>query len=327
MAGMTEVPSYEPVECRRIWVVTNPAAGRDEPFLQLMNTTFREAGIDWELRITKERGDAVRLTKEALDNGADVVAAYGGDGTAREVATGLYGTKVPLAIFPGGTANNMCVELGIPQDLAGAVSLVRNGVLRPVDMGKVGNDFFLLRATIGLSAKMIESTPREEKNRLGTLAYILSILKILPDTKSIPYKLILDGQTVEASGTWCLIANSVNVGVQGLTLSKNTSVSDGLLDVILIEAEKLGMLLSVAANVTGVTEPPQHWQVREVTVMTDPVEEAEMDGDMIGSTPIHASIVPGAVRVIVPPPPQPASQPIIEVEQPFAGSPAPALAT
>jgi YegS/Rv2252/BmrU family lipid kinase len=268
----------------------------------MMNTTFRETGIDWDLRITKKPGDGIRLAREGVENGADVVAAYGGDGTVGEVAAGLQGMNVPLAIFPGGTANVMSIELGVPGDLQEAMELLKVGVLRPVDLGKAGDRVFMLRATIGFSAEIIRTTEREDKNRLGSLAYILSGLILLPDAHSVPYELILNGETVQASATICLIANSGNLGLPGLTLSPKMSVSDGLLDVVLIEAESLGALLSVVSSAAGISEPVHHWQVREVTVIANPPQTVEVDGELIAPTPLTVSVIPNALRVIVPPP-------------------------
>src|SRR5436190_12669136 len=98
MSQPAELSSYAKVQPRRVHVIANPAAGQDRPFLNLFNKSFQAADIEWELLITKKAGDAERLTREAVAAGADVVAAYGGDGTASEVANGLYGTDVPLAI-------------------------------------------------------------------------------------------------------------------------------------------------------------------------------------------------------------------------------------
>jgi diacylglycerol kinase (ATP) len=303
-AQAAETPTYPKAQGKSILVIVNPAAGQDRPFLQVMNTAFRDAGIDWDLRITKEAGDGTRLAQEAVKAGVEMVAAYGGDGTVSEVAAGLQGTHVPLAIFPGGTANVMSVELGIPNDLGLAAALIcGNGVLRPVDMGKIGGNLFLLRATVGFSAEMTRMTDRADKNRLGNLAYILSAIKLLPEAHSVPYKLVLDGETVEAPGTICFIANSGSMGIPGLTLNQKMNISDGLLDVVLIPAERIGAILTLAANAAGLTEPIHHWQVREVTVTAEPPQTVEVDGEVIDPTPLTASVVPQAIRVVVPPPP------------------------
>lgn len=294
-------PVYPKLKPKLVHIIVNPAAGQDQAFLQLFNKTFNDAGVEWELLITKKAGDAERFAREAVDKGADIVAAFGGDGTVGEVGGSLYGTDVPLGIIPGGTANVMSVELGIPNDLAGALNLLcGNGVARPIDMGKIGERLFMLRAAIGYTAEMTKGADREEKNRLGNLAYILSALRALPNAQSVPYKLTLDGKVVETEGAVCIVANSGSLGLPGWSLTRKIDVSDGLLDVVMIQSVDLNALLSVAASAIGVSEPLEHWQAREVTVETNPAQTVECDGEIIESTPLTASILPQAIRVMVP---------------------------
>src|SRR5205085_3505002 len=92
---------------KKLMVIINPAAGVDRPILGLLNAAMNTAGIEWEVQVTHQANDARRLAKEAAESGWDIVAAHGGDGTIMEVADGLRGTDVPLAIFPGGTGNAM----------------------------------------------------------------------------------------------------------------------------------------------------------------------------------------------------------------------------
>lgn len=296
MTENTAAPAF-----KRLHVIINPAAGQDHPFLQIFNRSFQEAGIDWDLFITKKAGDAERLAREAVEAGADVVAAYGGDGTVAEVASGLRGSDVPLAIFPGGTANVMSIELGIPADIAGAVSLLcGKGELRPVDMGQLGDRVFMLRATVGFTAEMTKGAEREEKNRLGNLAYFLSAFRALPEAKPALYKLQLDDKTEEVEGMICVVANSGSLGLPGVSFTPLMNVSDGMLDVIVIQAVNLGSLLSVAASAAGLAQPLHHWQAKQVTVTADPAQNVECDGEIIEPTPFTVKILPQAIRVIVP---------------------------
>jgi len=95
------------VPYRKIHVVINPAAGKDEPILNTINKVFHKYEIDWQVSITKKFGDATRLAKQAIANGVDLVAGYGGDGTQMEIANAVMGTNTPMAILPGGTGNAM----------------------------------------------------------------------------------------------------------------------------------------------------------------------------------------------------------------------------
>ncbi len=298
-ASKTEAPCDDCI--RSVIVIVNPASGQDKPILGTLNRAFTDAGVDWDIRLTKKAGDARRFAQEAVASGVEAVAVYGGDGTVMEVANGLAGSKVPLAIFPGGTANVMSVELGIPSDLAEAVALVCGSYRqRTIDLGRVGDRYFLLRLGIGFEAGMMNNADRATKNRIGTLAYVISALQTLQQPTDAHYLLTLDGQEIEVDGASVAIANSGNIGLPNMKLAQSIDIADGLLDVLVIPSTDLVSLLTVAASAVGVAENLPHWQVRQVTVQSDPEQPIICDGEPLDPTPISAEIVPQALRVIVP---------------------------
>ncbi len=294
-----------PPRILRLQVILNPAAGQDEAVLPTLNRVFREADIEWDVSLTHERGDARRLAREAVQAGAELVAAYGGDGTVMETASGLIGSDVPLGILPGGTANVMAIELGVPRELEAAARLLLAPDVerRALDVGRVGEEHFLLRLGTGFEAVVIEGAERELKDRMGTLAYILSAIKALREPPQTTYRLLLDDESVQIEGMSCLVANSGNLGLPGLALHPKIDVSDGLLDVVVIRQVDFDTLISLAASVAGVENVPEslpHWQVRRVRIESDPVQDVQADGEMIGETPIEVEVVPQALQVVVP---------------------------
>ncbi len=292
---------------KRVQVIINPTAGQEQPILGVLNRVFHEAGVVWDVSITNKAGDARRFARAAVAAGVDVVAAYGGDGTVMEVASGLIGSRVPLAVFPGGTANVLSLELGISSDLAEASALVcsEECAVMPIDMGQLGEDhYFILRVGTGLEADMVEGADRELKNRLGTLAYALSALQAIQNPTLSRYRLTIDGLRVESEGISCLICNSGNLGRAGISLSTGVSVRDGLLDVFVLQQANLASLVSLTRDVLTQTKPStaalQHWQGQEITLVAEPNQTVQADGEVLGQTPITAKVLPGAVQVIVP---------------------------
>lgn len=84
---------------KRVQVIINPASGKDEPILNIINAAFADTGIEWDARVTHKFGDAARLAKEAAEAGVDLVTGYGGDGTQLEIANGPVTAKIlPKAI-------------------------------------------------------------------------------------------------------------------------------------------------------------------------------------------------------------------------------------
>lgn len=290
---------------KRIHIIVNPAAGKPEPILNTLNGVFRAAGIGWDVSITQESGDAHRYALEAAQSGAHVVAAYGGDGTVMEAAMALRETQTPLAILPGGTANLMAVEMGIPRDLAKAAEIAcsETSQVRQVDMGRLGADkYFILRVGIGFAARKVAYADRQLKDRFGILAYSIAALKALKDTNKAHYRLVLDGEQVEVEGLTCLVDNAGNVGVSGISPVRGISVSDGLLDVIIARSTAFIKLITEGSTLSDHKPDADlfyHWQAREVTIETTPAQPVQVDGEMAGETPVTVRVVPNAVRVLV----------------------------
>ena len=288
-----------------IYAVINPASGQPKPVLHTLNSVFRAAGVDWDVGLTMESGDGQRLAREALGAGADVVAAFGGDGTVMEVAGALMGSEVPVAILPGGTANVMSVELGIPDDLEAAARIAcgQSSQIRAVDVGQVGDRTFMLRVGLGFAAEHVIGATREMKDQYGKLAYTVSALEVLKDLPVATYTLTLDGEQVEVEGFTCRVDNSANMGMPGLVASRDTNVSDGLLDVTVIRDAGPNSLYSIVAASAGHGTPNPdaffHRQAREITIDADPPQRVIGDGEEWGETPINVKILPQAVRFLV----------------------------
>jgi YegS/Rv2252/BmrU family lipid kinase len=290
---------------KRIHVVINPAAGQPEPILHILNSVFRQADVQWDVSITREFGDATRLARQAAQGGADIVVAYGGDGTVMEVANGLVGTKVPLGVVPGGTGNVLSIELDIPQasDEAAQLLVSPDAQTQKVDVGQSGEKVFLLRAYVGFDAQRIQLTTREMRDRYGRMAYLIAALKAIPESKAIPYRLTLDNEDVECEGFTCIVQNAGNMGVPGLSLVPDVSISDGLLDVIVIHGLDPLSLASALGSIADTPLDPDrfhHWQAREITIATDSPQTVIGDGEAWGATPITIEVLPGAVRTIGP---------------------------
>src|SRR6185436_14954369 len=101
-------------------------------------------------------------------DGVDLVVGYGGDGTQMEVANGVMGSDIPMAILPGGTGNAMAYALDIPRQLKQAAMLIchsRNH--RKIDLGQIGDRHFMLRTYTGPEQEAVAS--RKEKDKLGVL--------------------------------------------------------------------------------------------------------------------------------------------------------------
>jgi diacylglycerol kinase (ATP) len=305
---------------KKILVAVNPASGDSEPDYETIARVFEEYDVEWERRETEEAGDAKQFATEAVEAEMDVVVAYGGDGTVAEVASALLGTETAMAIFPGGTANVVSMELGIPNDVAEAAHLacVRDSQVIKMDVGQVNDDYFLLRVGMGYEARLIKDAEREEKDRFGFAAYLMSAVKNLTENDVAEYRIRVDGEEVTCRGVACIIANAGSLGIAGVRLGRSISVRDGLLDAVVIEAPSREALMELSQRITrdqseseqqtmqGIREALEgvyrHWQGAEIEVEMEPLQAVHYDGEPVDSAsqPIRCKVLPGQLRMIVP---------------------------
>jgi YegS/Rv2252/BmrU family lipid kinase len=288
---------------KKVHIVINPASGQPQPILNQINDVFYPAGVDWEVSLTQKSGDATRFARQAIADGAEIVGAYGGDGTVMEVAQAVQDGDIPMAILPGGTANLMSVELGIPKDLTQAAQIIVDpgSVVRYVDMGQVGNQRFMLRVGIGFAGEKVKIADRELKDKWGILAYSIAGLKALKTTPVAQYHITVDGAEYETDGKTCLIDNAGNMGTQRVTAAKSISVSDGLLDVIVVRDASVGSWIAVGDQILGRKSNPEdvkHWQGREIKIECDPPQTVQGDGEIWDPTPVSATVLPGVLPVL-----------------------------
>jgi YegS/Rv2252/BmrU family lipid kinase len=292
---------------KNIRIIINPAAGTGESILPVINAAMKEAGIKWEASITHKAGDAIQFAKAALKEGIDAIAVYGGDGTLMEAISGLIGSEIPLVILPGGSANVMAAELGIPDDLKEACELLSHGPLetKTIDVGQFDKRYFIVRISIGFEADVVKGADRETKNKIGIFAYFLSAAAALKKTKKVVYHLKIDGQDHEARGLACIITNTGNLGFSKISLDKHIDVSDGLLDVIVVRKVNLSLFKLMVVTFLKRQRPDnlelvEHWQGKDISVSSTPKQAVQCDGEVLEKMPLHIKVIPGAIKVLVP---------------------------
>lgn len=296
----------DPYEIR---IIANPMAGRDEPFFGPVNAVMSQAGIRWNIDVTNDVNEEWELAQRAVAEGAKVVVAFGGDGTVSAVAEAIAGhPDVVLGILPGGTANVFARELGIPMQLEDAAALLAGPhEVRTVDLGTAvladGSErTFILRVSVGLEATAVEESDRENKERFGELAYIMTGLRQLAEPPVAHYELTSpDGDCVELDGLFGVLMNSGHMGMGDARYAPGIEIDDGLLDGLIAPAAVPQLAGAAAAALTGgQADTVARLTGPELTIACDPPQRVTVDGEVCGDTPVTARVRPGAVRVIAP---------------------------
>jgi YegS/Rv2252/BmrU family lipid kinase len=297
----------------RVLCIANPAAARTRPrSVDAIMRTFDAAGWNAELAATTGPGDARRLAAEGVAGGVEVVAVFGGDGTTMQAAAALVGTDVSLGVIPGGTGNLLAGNLRIPSSPARAVQALVRGRPRRLDLGRIqrldGLHYFAVACGAGYDARVMAGTPTEVKRRWGMGAYVATTLRLISQIRSTAHLITIDGVEYDANAAMVLVANCGEVIPPWVRLGAGIRPDDGLLDVIVVRANGFGQsvravwdILRAAPEVEGFDTYVGYARGQEIRVETQPAQPVQLDGEPGGETPFTATVVPGAISILVPP--------------------------
>jgi len=257
--------------------------------------------------------------RRAVEQGADVVLACGGDGTVRSVAQALAGTGVALGLVPMGTGNLLARSVGVPTDLTSATRVALTGDDRTIDVGHVrvdGSDeerVFLVMAGTGLDAAIMQNTDEALKARVGRLAYVITGFRAMFGPQTRVTLSVDDGPPLRRRSRTVVVGN-IGTLLAGIVLMPDAAFDDGKLDIVNVAPKGLAgwiaVLLRVITRRRHGHPRIEHWQAREVVITTEAPQAAQIDGDPIGEvTELRMRIEPGVLVVRVPAGPEPLALP------------------
>lgn len=286
-----------------IFIIFNPAAKGERAVQQ----TSRLQSLLPQARflLTEGPGDATRLTREAVSQGAELVVAAGGDGTVNEVVNGINGSGTPLGILPIGSVNVYALELGIPQGLDEAAELFRcpeQLQIRQVDLLQANDRYFVQLAGVGLDAETVRQTDHEFKKIFGPLSYVFTCAD-LAGKEHAPLHLV-EGSGREHTGTFVLVGNGRFYGGP-FSFFPEARLDDGNLDVCLFKKlTRFDLLRYFRGALTygaHVNFPDvEYFKTDRLKVTTEGEVPFEVDGEFQGVCPVDFKVCPGALRVVAP---------------------------
>jgi YegS/Rv2252/BmrU family lipid kinase len=269
-----------------------------------LRRTLEEAGVSdplwFEVPKSKRAPEAV---KRALEEGAELILAWGGDGMVRRCLNALEDTQVPLAIVPAGTSNLLATNLGIERDIGEAVRIALHGDRRRLDVGRFDGERFAVMAGAGFDAAMIKSAD-DLKDRLGRGAYVLSGASKL-NSESFEAKIKIDGTRWYKGPASCILVGNVGDLFGGIEVFADAKPDDGVLDVGVLTSEgPVQLVRAVTRTALGRAEKSPFVRAtkgRKVRVKLDRKVRYELDGgDRKKVKSFKVDVEAGAVTVCVP---------------------------
>jgi diacylglycerol kinase (ATP) len=271
-----------------------------------LRRALETAGVDdpfW-CEVPKSR-KAPAQVRRALDEGAELIIAWGGDGMVQRCIDVLAGTGVTLAIIPAGTANLFATNLGIPKDIEQAVAIGLHGARRTLDVGRFNGERFAVMAGAGFDAAMIRDAGEGGlKERLGRVAYVWTGSKNL---RSKPFRadIKVDGVDWYSGKASCILLGNVGKLFGGVEAFEDARPDDGKLELGVVTAEGLlewGRILARTAAGSASASPfVQTTKASSVKVKLNRKVLYELDGgDRTKTKAFKVKVEPGAITVCVP---------------------------
>jgi YegS/Rv2252/BmrU family lipid kinase len=287
---------------RRVLFLRNPNARKGEEQAELAREVMHDAGLE----IAQEVAAAPDRFREAVDrlrNQVDVVVVGGGDGTINAAAPALVGLGLPLGVLPMGTANDLARSLAIPPALEEACRVIAEGEERAIDLGMVNGHYFFNAAGVGLSGEVTRKLDRERKRRWGVLSYAQAALDAWRESDVFAARMRVNGEELYIKSLQVTVGNGRHYG-GGMTIAEDATIDDGTLHVYSIEPVPLLHLAGIAPLLRRGSHQRSDAvmlvRTQALELVTDRPIPVNADGELVGSTPARFSVVPGALRVLVP---------------------------
>jgi len=318
-------------------LIYNPSGGQVVVRHELDNVLgfLNRSGWSVTLRETSKPLEATELARHAVNRGARVVIAAGGDGTVNEVANGLVNTDAALGVLPVGTTNSWALQMGIPAlnpmlpgtQAVKLIAALEERIARPlpasyyrkvlldaarvlveeniiaVDMGELSGRHFLMWAGIGFDAAIAQSIPLKEKRALGSWAYVLPTIESAYRYSGTDVCLNLDGKVVNVS-TPLIVVSNIQLYGGIIAIGAKACVNDARLDVCIFKGGGFFTFAQHAMKVLShrhLRDPKvEYYQCREIVVESAHPLPVQIDGEPFTRTPVAIHTVPSALKVIVP---------------------------
>ena len=274
--------------------------------LSAVRDALRTAGFPEPLwyEVPKSK-KARKRARQAAKQGADLLFAWGGDGTVQRCVDALAGRDVVLAVIPGGTSNLLASALDIPEDVEQAVKIGLEGGRRTLDTGTVNGEHFAVVAGAGLDALLVRDTESDLKDKIGRAAYVYTGVRHL-GVDPFEVEVEVDGEQVFRGRSTSVLVGNTRGAVGGMEVFESSEPDDGVLEVGVVTAEgPLEWIRTVARAVLGSAEESPFLRTTRVRAVVfrfgQPVPYELDGGDRTPARVLEVAVRPRSITVCVPP--------------------------
>jgi len=288
----------------KVLFIVNPYSGiKDwEKVFRYVKRYWGPTRNHYEVAAVWKLGDGESLARKAAQDGFDMVAAVGGDGTINEVARGLLNTETAMGVVPGGSGNGFARVFKIPLSRRIAIQKLLQPEFKRMDVGEVNGRLFLVTCGAGMDAQV--SHIFSEGPRRGLFAYYVAAAKIFFGYKPPLMKILYDGKTKEVRPILITAANLEQYG-GGVKIAPGADPFDGFLDLAMVDFMPPWLMLyhlpKLLFGVVNRVPQTTILKVKEATIITEVFNPVHIDGDPVEpSNTLHIKCHPGALKIALP---------------------------
>lgn len=287
---------------RKIIYIVNPISGtssKDSVQNIIAAETLRE-GIPFEFIPSVANGDYSFLHDTIKEEKITDIVIVGGDGTVSQVIDSLKKLPVQFGIIPAGSGNGLAFGAGIAKAPKKALETIFKNHSLPTDGFRINKRFACMLCGLGFDAKVAHDFARQ--NQRGLITYVQQVFKNFFNAKPYSFKITLQEKTFEVEAYFISIANSNQFG-NHFTIAPKASLSDGLLDIVIVtEQSKMALLYNTMMQVGGQNSLLQqgeldkkrsiiYFQTPEIKISNRSMAPMHIDGEPVETErKIHAVI-------------------------------------
>lgn len=292
-------------------IIANPASGSYiQNKQQIADTVSYLHQHEWqvELCLTNAAGDARKFAREAVEQHISVVIAVGGDGTINEVIQELAHSETALGVLPSGTVNVWARETGISLDNAEAREVLLHGRTRRIDLGQMGDRYFLLMAGLGFDGEVTRAVEKKSVKHFGVLGYFFVGAWLGLSYPSFRVIIQMGQRTIRTNALQIIIGNT-QLYAGAIKYTWQAKCDDGLLDICILRKQNVFGRIAIAIDFLLRREQRRNWvqyeMCKDIKIRTRPRVAVQIDGDSAGDTtrsfpPVTFCVAPDSLKVIVP---------------------------
>ncbi len=286
--------------------IINPTAGRGKTYKAIKDVRkiLSNLNIDHKISITKSKGHATKIAKQAISE-SNIIVAVGGDGTVNEVANGLVSSDSALGVIPLGSGNDFAKVVNMPLNLRESINILLKNQIKTIDVGKIitsinhscksniyDDRYFINTVGIGFDAVVANESAKIKYVR-GLPLYITALIRALLKYKTPNFSVNIDGKLYEEKFFLITIGNGTCSG-GGFYLTPDAILDDGIFDICYVNDLNIFKILKIFPSVLK----GSHGKFSEVNFLKTTnlmIDSKEMfyvhaDGEIVGNNVNRAKI-------------------------------------